>query len=117
MYLQANLATVLYGRHIRGYDGVNPRRLGGLQRLAHRIQVLLIQDDIEGKVTLHPRLAAYAADLRQIIRAEVVSRMRAHVQLSHTEVNGVRSALYGGVQAFEIACRSHYFQFFILHVL
>ena len=117
MYLQAYLTAILDGSHIGSDDSVDTRRLGGIQRLAHGVKVLLIQDDIEGEVTLYSSLPADAADLRQVLRSEVVCRMRAHVQLSYAKVNGVRSALDGGVQALEIARRGHYFQFFILHVL
>ena len=115
VHLQPYAAAILDGRHIGGYNGVHARCLCGVEGFAHRVKVLLIKDYVESKVALDPRLAADSDDLREVFGAEVIGRMAAHIELPDPEIYGVSAALDGSVQAFEIARRGHYFQFFPIH--
>ena len=115
MDFQTDFAAVHYRRHVGSDDRVHSCGGGCIQGLAHRLEILLIEDYVEGHVALDPGLAADAHDLGKVFRAEIVCRVAAHIQMPHPEVDGVRSALYGRVQTFEIARRSHYFQFITFH--
>ncbi len=117
VHLKPYAAAIHYRSHIRCDDGVHPGSRGCIEGLPHRGKVFLIEDYVERKVALHPRLAADAHHFSEVVRAEVVGRMAAHIELPDTEIHGVRSALYGRAQALEIARRSHYFQFFTIQFL
>ena len=114
MHFQAYLAAVFYGRHIGRDDRVHTCGLGCVQGLAHSVKVFLVQDNVKGHIALDPCLAADAAHLIKVRRAEIVGGVGAHIELPHAKVDGVRPALDGCAQAFEVAGRSHYFQFLLI---
>ena len=117
LHLQPDLPAICDRRHVRGDDCVHSRRLGSVQCLPHRSQIFPVKNDIQSHIGLDSIFPAYFHNPRQIVRREVVRRMRAHIQVANPEIDGVRPALYRGVQAFEIAGRRHYLKFLLVHCL
>ena len=115
VYLQAQPPGFRDCGDIRGDDGAYARFAGRLKRPAHRGEVVVVEGDVEGQVAAEPVLPADPADFLQVFRREIVGRVRAHVELPDAEIHGVGATLDGGLQAFEVACRSHDFQTLIFH--
>ena len=115
MHLQPNLAAVKDYRHVRRNNGINAGRLGRIQGLVSRSNILSVKDDIKRHVRLYTGLTADADNLRKVFRSKIICGMRAHVKPADAEVNAVRTPLYSSLQALEVACRSHYFKFFMIH--
>ncbi len=67
-----------------------PRRLGSVQCLPHRSQIFPVKNDIQSHIGLDSIFPAYFRNPRQIVRREVVRRMRAHIQVANPEIDGVR---------------------------
>ena len=111
VHLQAQAAGFVDGGHVGTDDGAHAGFPGGEQGLAHRRKVFIVEGVVESQVGPHAVFTAYPAYLFQVVRRKIVGGARAHVQLPDTEVNGIRTALDGSLQAREIACRSHYLQF------
>ena len=110
MDLQAETAGICYGCHIRGYNRRNACFGGQSQSLPHFLEVLVVKGYVECEIRPHAVLAADAADLGKVFSGEVVGRVRPHIQAADSEIDGIRSALNGGLQALEIARRGHYLQ-------
>ena len=113
--LKPDLPAIGDRSHVGRDDGIHSGGLGGVKSLPHRSQILTVQDNIQSHVgldTIFPTDLHYA---RQVVRSEIVRRMRAHVQVADTEIDGVRPALNRRVQAFEIARRGHYLKFLLVH--
>ena len=103
------------GGHVGSDDGADAGVACSAQRLAHRRQVFVIECDVERQIAAEPVFPAQVADGLQVFRRKVVGRMGTHVEPADAEIDGIRPALDGGVQAFEIACGRHNFQPFIFH--
>ena len=115
MHFQANPAAVQDGSHVRGDDGVHAHRLGRVQGVIGRLQIFLVQGNVQGHIGLDTALPANAHDLRQILARKIAGRMRTHVQVADPKVYGVGASLNGSLETVETACRGHDFQFFFLH--
>ncbi len=107
MHLQPEPPCFGNGRHVGGDDGADAGLACGLQGLAHRIQVFVVQRDVERQVAPDAVAAADVADFPQVLRGEIVGRMGTHVEAADAEIDGIRPTLDGGVQALEVACRGH----------
>ena len=93
VYLNAKTAAVGYGGHVGSDDSRDAGSLCCFERLAHRLEVFLVEDDVQRQIGLHPVVAANAADLRKIVGRKIVRRMRAHVEVAHSKIDGVRPTL------------------------
>ena len=115
MDFQADLAGIQDAGHVGSDDGVHARFLGEVQHAAGLVQFLTVQGDVQGEIGLESIGAADAHHLRKVLRREIVRGMGPHVQVADSEIDGVRTSLNGGGEAFEAPCRSHDFQFLRPH--
>ena len=100
---------------VGGDHGVDSGRTGPVDKFVHLSQFVLIDDGIDRKVTSDTGFAGDVHDLLQIVKGKVRGRFRPHVQLSHTEVDGIGSRLYGGLQCLVTSGRGHQFNIVSFH--
>ena len=115
MHLHTYLTAVHYRSHIRSDDRVHAGRLRRVQCPVRRFNVFLIKDNVQCQVSLDAILPAYSDNLRQILRLEIIGRMRTHIQIADPEIYRVSTTLNGCHQTFKIARRRHYLQFLLFH--
>ena len=115
MHLHTYLTAIHYRSHVRSDDRVHARRLRRIQCLVRRFNVFLIKDNVQCQVRLDAILPAYSDNLRQIIRLEIIGRMRTHIQIADPEIYRVSTTLNGCHQTFKITRRRHYLQFLLFH--
>ena len=109
MNLQAYAPGILHGGYVGRDDGIHACRLRGIECLAGRLQVLLIEDDVQGQVGLRRGLVAEAHYFFEVFGGEIIGAVGAHVEASDAEIHRIGPALESSVQALEIARRRHYF--------
>ena len=97
VYLHANRAGKQDGRHVAGDDGAHLGVTGGGDNLAHVVHVLVIDDGIHRQVALHAVLVAPLGDGAQVVKREVDAGARTHVQSLDAKVDGIGTALMGGI--------------------
>ena len=107
MHLHAYLTGIHDGSHVGSDHGSHPGSLCRFKCAFHILDILVVQDNVQGEICLDPMLRAYAHDLSEVRHLEVVGRVRTHVQFLDSEIYGVRSTLYRCLQALEIARRRH----------
>ena len=93
MHLDTHLPAILHHRHIRGDDGCDASLAGGIYYLVHQGNVLAIDNGIHRQVRLHPSITTLCRNVAQVVQRKVVGRVRAHVQLLHSEVDAPRPGL------------------------
>ena len=91
-------------------------RAGAVDERVHLPQLVLVDHRIDRQVALHPRRAGDPDDTFQIVRREIRGRLRPHVELPHTEIDGVGSGLYGRLQRLVAPGRSHQFYVASFHL-
>ena len=65
-------AAIHYRGHVRGYDSVHAGRLCRIKRPAGRLQIFLIQDNVQRQIGLDPVLPADPDYFVQVLRLKVV---------------------------------------------
>ena len=109
VYLHTHLAAVGHHGNVAGDDSRNLRLYGSVHYLVHRLDVLTIDNGVHREVRLHACLVARCGNLAQVVNGEVVGRVRAHVQLLHSEIYRPCTSLQRCCQRVAAAHRSHYF--------
>ena len=97
---------------VGGDDGGDAGLACGLEEGAHLGKLVVVDDGVEGEVGAHAGGVGDAAYLAEVVDGEVGGGAGAHVEVAHAEVDGVGTALDGGVQAGVGAHRAHYLHFF-----
>ena len=115
MDFHSDLAAIHYRSHVRRDNRIHTGRFRCVQSPVGGFNVFLIKDNVQRQICLDPVLPADPYYFSQIFRLEIVRRMRPHIEVSHTEIYGIRSAFDSRHQAFEIPRRGHYLQFLLLH--
>ena len=104
MYLLSHLVTVSHHSHIGsnhgthapadfGFKCVGNGFLGCIHNLAHQFDVLIIDDRIDGQVTLYPMFITHLCDLTQIINSKRAGRTGAHIQTLNAKIDGICSRM------------------------
>ena len=75
MDLNANLACICYGSHIRCDDSCDSCCLCCVEGFAHILKVVVEECDVEGEVGLYSNFRAYPYDLFEVGHLEVVCRV------------------------------------------
>ena len=117
MDLETDFPAVEDGGHVRGDDGIDSRRLRGIQRGVRGLEVISEQGDIQGHIGPDTVLPADARHFRQVLLGEIVRRAGAHVQVPDSEIDGVGPAFDRCEETLEVPRRRHDFQFFFLYVI
>ena len=65
-------AAIHYRSHVGGDHSVHARLLSRIKRPAGRLQIFLIQDNVQRQIGLHPVLPADPDYFVQVLRLEVV---------------------------------------------
>ena len=97
VHLHADVAGKQDGGHVAGDDGAHLGVAGGGDNLVHVVDVLVIDDGVDRQVTLHAVLVAPLGDGVQVLEREVDARARPHVQPFDAKVDGIGTALLGGI--------------------
>ena len=108
MDFHPDTAGIFYGSDVGGYDGrhsCSPGRIESAVRLGH---VLVVKDNIQGKIGLDTILRAITDNLREVGEGKVVRAVRAHVQVLHSEIHRVGSGLHCRGKGLETPGRGHY---------
>ena len=116
MHLHPDAARVEDRRQVGSDHGVDPRHAGAVDERVHLPQLVLVDHRIDRQVALHPRRTGDPDDTFQIVRREIRGRLRPHVELPHTEIDGVGSGLYGRLQRLVAPGRSHQFYVASFHL-
>ena len=86
MYLHTDLACIHDGRHICCNHCSHSGLFRSLECEFHILDILIVHCDVEGEICLDSVLRTDAHDLLEISHLEVVGRVRAHVELLHSEI-------------------------------
>ena len=62
MHFQPDFSAVTHHSHIGGDDGINPCGLGGVENFTHLTALFIVNDGVDGEVTLNAMLFANARD-------------------------------------------------------
>ena len=117
MHLQADFPAVQDAGHVGGDDGIHPGGLGGVQRFVCCLEIFSEKGDIQRHIAADAICATDAHNFREVFPGEIIGRMGPHIQVADAEVHGIGAAFHSGGEATEVACRSHYLQFFPVHHL
>ncbi|CDD47439.1 unknown [Bacteroides sp. CAG:875] len=98
MHLLSHLVTVSHHGHISCNDGTDAGFLGRIHNLTHQCNILVVNDGIDGQVTLHPVFLAHLGDFTQIFYSKSARRTRTHVQTLNAEIDGIGSGMKGSCQ-------------------
>ena len=93
MYLLSHLVTVSHHSHIGSNHGTDASFLGCIHNLAHQFDVLIIDNRIDGQVTLYPMFITHLCDLTQIINSKRAGRTGAHIQTLNAKIDGICSRM------------------------
>lgn len=93
MHLHAFLAAVGHHRHVGGDDGRHTGFDGCIDDGVHRLHILVVDDGVDREIGLDVMRPACGDDVVEVVEIEVVGGVGAHVELSHTEVDGVGTSL------------------------
>ena len=108
------LITIAHHSHVTGDYCRNTSLLGSINDFFHRLNVVIIDYRINGKISLDAMLIAGSSNLTQIVDSKMIGRMRTHVQLTDSEINRVGSSLNGSSKGFARSYWRHYFKFVYL---
>ena len=108
MNLLSDFTTVRHDSHVRRNDSRNLSLLGSIDYLAHQLYVLVVDDGVDGQIALHAVLGTDGSNVVQVVDGEMIGRVRAHVELLHSEVDTVGTCLYGSLKAFTRTHGRHY---------
>ena len=112
VYLHSLLAAIGHHRHVGSDDSRYLRLLGRIDDLAHRGQVLTVNDGVDRQVGLDVVFTAGGGNLMEVVNGEMVGGVGAHVQLSDAEINDVGTSLDGRCQRVARPHGSHHFEVF-----
>ena len=118
--LQADLPAVAHHGHVGGNDGRDARLARRIEYLAHRGEIVVVDDRVDREVGLDPVLGADGDDLPQVANVEVIGRMGPHVEPAHAEIDGVGTRLDGRGERLVAAHGGHdlvLFAVLVVHVL
>ena len=118
--LQADLPAVAHHGHVGGNDGRDTRLARRIEYLAHRGEVVVVDDRVDREVGLDLVLGADGDDLPQVANVEVIGRMGPHVEPAHAEIDGVGTRLDGRGERLVAAHGGHdlvLFAVLVVHVL
>ena len=101
MDFQPNGTRIRNHRQVGSDDGIHTSLPGSGAQGMHLFQLFIVHDDIQRQIGFGARLMAARDDFRQIFFRKIDRGAGTHVQLSYSEVHGVRSALQGGRQGFK----------------
>ena len=95
MHFLPYFATIGHHRNI----GSNHRRdigfFGCVHNGAHQHNIIIIDNRIDGEITFQPVLIAYLRYFFQIVDCKRACRTGTHIQTLDTEINRIRTRLYG----------------------
>ena len=115
VHLLSHLLAIHHHCHVASNHGRNPGFLGCIHYLVHGVDVLAIDDGVDGEIALQSRLLADGSDVLQVVDAKGTGGMRAHIELSDAEIHGIGSGMDGCRQTFSRPHRSHDFKIFTFH--
>ena len=95
MHLHPNAAAIRHHCHIAGYHRAYSRLPCRVYNTVHGLYVTVIYYGVHRQIGLYAMLRAGRGDVAQVIDGEMIGRVRPHIELSDTEINGVRARLYG----------------------
>ena len=98
VHLLPDVVAVGQDGHVGGDDGRDAGGPGGVADAAHQGQVVLVDDGVDGEVTLHPRCLTAGDDVGQVGHGEAAGGVGPHVEGFDAEIDGVGTGLYGGGQ-------------------
>ena len=115
MHLDANAVGVCDDCHVRGDDGRDARRFGGLHQPAHLLHLVVVYDGVHRQIGAHAVPVGDVCDARQVVKGEIGRRARPHIEVAHTEIDGIGTCLDGRLQTFIRPHRGHHL--YLLHNL
>ena len=107
VHLQPDAAGVENGGLIRRDHGIDPLAPGPVHDPAHLGQILVVEDRIDGQVSLDPVPSGLRDDARQVVERKVERRTRPHVELLDAEIDRIGPGLNGGGQRLVAPHRGH----------
>ena len=113
MHLLSDAATIGHNSHIARYHRRDARLSRRIHYPVHRLDVLVIDD---GEIGLYAVGITFTGNVAQVVDAELVGTMRAHVQLSDSEIHRVGPRLYRSSKTLTASHRSHYLEIAIIHI-
>ena len=102
---------------VGSYDGIDSCHAGAVDKLMHLPKLVFIDDRVDGKIAFDACFTGDADNLLQIVKGKVCGRFRPHVELPHTEVDGIGSGLYGGPQRLIASGGRHQFDIGSFHAI
>ena len=93
MNFLAYLVAIGHNSHVTGNHSADTCVLCSVNNLAHRGQIIVINHRVDGQISLDAVSITCGGNLSQIVYRKVIGRMRAHIQLADTEINGVSTGL------------------------
>ena len=72
MHLHTLLPAVCHHSHVGSDDSRNLRLIGSVDDVVHKLHVLVIDDGVDGKITLHAVLGARGSYLTKVVDGEMI---------------------------------------------
>ena len=95
MYLLTDLPRIAHHSYVRRNHRRDTRRLGRIYDGAHQCQILIVNNSVNGKITLHIVLIARLRYFPKVFNSECISRTGPHIQVFNTEIDGIGTCLDG----------------------
>ncbi len=115
MHLHALAPGAGYGRRIGRNYGRDARLGRSVDNIVEQRYVVVVDDSVDGKICLHPRMRAERCYAAEIVESEIGARPRTHVEPLHSEVDGVGSGPDGRLKRLIGTHGRHYFKILTFH--
>ena len=93
MHFLTDAAAVVHHGDITGDNGSDARLVCGIDDGVHGVDVLAVDDGVDGEVGLDAMSLALGGDMPEVVDGERVGGVGTHVELSDAEIHGVGTSL------------------------